>query len=154
MPVTMHNPTQKKTNPRQIRRRRALRTLIIALGFSSISAIGGLTGVIGAYYYVQPSLQSAETIRDIPLEVPLRIFSRDGYLISEIGERKRIPVTYEDLPPHVVNAFIAAEDRRFFEHSGIDYRGVLRAFMRMAKTGNTSAVVAVLSPSNSRATTF
>jgi penicillin-binding protein 1A len=134
----MHNPTQKKTNPRQIRRRRALRTLIIALGFSSISAIGGLTGVIGAYYYVQPSLQSAETIRDIPLEVPLRIFSRDGYLISEIGERKRIPVTYEDLPPHVVNAFIAAEDRRFFEHSGIDYRGVLRAFMRMAKTGNTS----------------
>ena len=112
--------------------------MIIALGFGSISAIGGVTGVIGAYYYVQPSLQSAETIRDIPLEVPLRIFSRDGYLISEIGERKRIPVTYEDLPPHVINAFIAAEDRRFFEHSGIDYRGVLRAFMRMAKTGNTS----------------
>ena len=112
--------------------------MIIALGFGSISAIGAVAGVIGAYYYVQPSLQSAETIRDIPLEVPLRIFSRDGYLISEVGERKRIPVTYEDLPPHVVHAFIAAEDRRFFEHSGIDYRGVLRAVLRLAKTGNAS----------------
>lgn len=104
----------------------------------TISAIGGVAGVIGAYYYVQPSLQSADTIRDIRLEVPLRIFSRDGHLISEIGERKRIPVTYEDVPPHVVHAFIAAEDRRFFEHSGIDYRGVLRALSRLLRTGNAS----------------
>lgn len=104
----------------------------------AISAIGGVAGVIGAYYYVQPSLQSADTIRDIRLEVPLRIFSRDGHLISEIGERRRIPVTYEDVPPHVVHAFIAAEDRRFFEHSGIDYRGVLRAFSRLIRTGNAS----------------
>ncbi len=103
-----------------------------------IGTIGAVAGAIGAYYYVQPSLQSAETIRDIRLEVPLRIFSRDGYLISEIGERKRIPVTYEDVPPHVVQAFIAAEDRRFFEHPGIDYRGVLRAFSRLLRTGNAS----------------
>ena len=103
-----------------------------------MGGIGGTAGVIGAYYYVQPSLPAAETIRDIPLEVPLRIFSRDGYLISEIGERRRIPVTYEEVPFHVVNAFIAAEDRRFFEHSGIDYRGVLRALARFARTGNAS----------------
>jgi penicillin-binding protein 1A len=108
------------------------------LGLLLTGAVGATAGVIGAYYYVQPSLPAAETIRDIPLEIPLRIFSRDGYLISEIGERKRIPITYEDLPPHVINAFIAAEDRRFFEHSGIDYRGVLRAFARLAKTGNAS----------------
>ena len=103
-----------------------------------MGGIGGTAGVIGAYYYVQPSLPAAETIRDIPLEVPLRIFSRDGYLISEIGERRRIPVTYEEVPLHVVNAFIAAEDRRFFEHSGIDYRGVLRALARFTRTGNAS----------------
>jgi penicillin-binding protein 1A len=104
----------------------------------SIGVIVAVSGIIGAYYYVEPSLQSAETIRDIRLEVPLRIFSRDGYLISEIGERRRIPITYEDVPEHVVQAFIAAEDRRFFEHPGIDYRGFLRAVSRVITTGNTS----------------
>ena len=134
----MHNPPPKKAKPRHIRRRRLLRTGLVLLGFGVIGAIAAVAGVIGAYYYVQPSLQSADAIRDIRLEVPLRIFSRDGHLISEIGERRRIPVTYEDVPPHVVQAFIAAEDRRFFEHSGIDYRGVLRAFSRLVRTGNAS----------------
>jgi penicillin-binding protein 1A len=134
----MHNSMENKANLRHIRRRRILRSVILLLGFGSIGAIGAVSGVIGAYYYVQPSLQSAETIRDIRLEVPLRIFSRDGYLISEIGERKRIPVTYDELPEHVVHAFIAAEDRRFFEHPGIDYRGFLRAFTRLISTGNAS----------------
>jgi penicillin-binding protein 1A len=109
---------------------------MFALG--TIGTLATTAGIIGAYYYVQPSLQSAETIRDIRLEVPLRIFSRDGHLISEIGERRRIPITYEEIPAHVVQAFIAAEDRRFFEHSGIDYRGVLRAILRMVQTGNAS----------------
>ena len=129
---------KKKVNPRHIRRRTVLRTVILSLGLGSIGVIAAVSGIIGAYYYVQPSLQSAETIRDIRLEVPLRIFSRDGYLISEIGERRRIPITYEDLPEHVVQAFIAAEDRRFFEHPGIDYRGFLRAVSRVITTGNAS----------------
>jgi len=129
---------EKKAKPRHIRQRRVLRTLVLLLGLGSIGGIGAVAGVIGAYYYVQPSLQSAETIRDIPLQVPMRIFSRDGYLISEIGSRKRIPVTYDEIPEHVVLAFVAAEDRRFFEHPGIDYRGVLRAVVRLARTGNAS----------------
>ena len=102
--------------------------------------IGGVAGVIGAYYYASPSLPAAETIRDIRLEVPLRIFSRDGHLISEIGERRRIPVTYDDVPEHVVHAFVAAEDRRFFVHPGIDYRGVLRALTSLLLTGEIPAV--------------
>ena len=134
----MHNPLEKKVKPRHISRLRGLRILILLSGLGLTAAIGATAGVIGAYYYVQPSLPAAETIRDIPLEVPLRIFSRDGYLISEIGERKRIPVSYEEVPRHVVNAFIAAEDRRFFKHSGIDYRGVLRAVFRLAQTGDAS----------------
>ena len=134
----MHNPLEKKVKPRHISRLRGLRILILVLGFGLTAAIGATAGVIGAYYYVQPSLPAAETIRDIPLEVPLRIFSRDGYLISEIGERKRVPVSYEEVPRHVIDAFIAAEDRRFFEHSGIDYRGVLRAVLRLAQTGDAS----------------
>ena len=134
----MHNPLEKKVKPRHISRLRGLRILILVLGLGLTAAIGATAGVIGAYYYVQPSLPAAETIRDIPLEVPLRIFSRDGYLISEIGERKRVPVSYEEVPRHVIDAFIAAEDRRFFEHSGIDYRGVLRAVPRLAQTGDAS----------------
>ena len=129
---------EKKVLLRHIRRRRVVRSLIILAGLVTTGAIGATAGVVGAYYYVQPSLQSAETIRDIRLEVPLRIFSRDGYLISEIGERRRIPVTYEEIPVHVVQAFIAAEDRRFFEHPGIDYRGFLRAVTRLISTGNAS----------------
>ena len=134
----MHKRMENKVNPRHIRRRTVLRTLILLLGLGSIGVIVAVSGIIGAYYYVEPSLQSAETIRDIRLEVPLRIFSRDGYLISEIGERRRIPITYEDVPEHVVQAFIAAEDRRFFEHPGIDYRGFLRAVSRVVTTGNAS----------------
>ncbi len=112
--------------------------MILLVGMGSIGAIAATSGVIGAYYYVQPSLPAAETIRDIPLQVPMRIFSRDGYLISEIGSRRRIPVTFEQIPEHVVLAFVAAEDRRFFEHPGIDYRGILRAFVRLVSTGNAS----------------
>ena len=115
------------------------RALIILLGLGVIGTISTVAGVVGAYYYVQPGLPAAETIRDIPLQIPLRIFSRDGYLISEIGERRRILVTYNDLPQHVVDAFVAAEDQRFFTHPGIDYRGILRAFAQLAATGDISS---------------
>ena len=104
-----------------------------------MAAIGSTAAVVGAYYFVQPGLPAAETIRDIPLQIPLRIFSRDGHLISEIGERRRILITFADLPTHVVDAFVAAEDQRFFVHPGIDYRGILRAFLQLAITGDISS---------------
>jgi penicillin-binding protein 1A len=107
-----------------------------------MGAIGGISitaGVIGAYYYVAPGLPQAETIRDIPLQIPLRIYSRDGRLISEIGERRRILVTWDDLPKHVVDAFVAAEDQRFFVHPGIDYRGILRALAELVTAGDISS---------------
>ncbi len=135
----MQNQSGSNKNPRHRRRRRALRSAIVLLGLGVSAAVGGTAAVIGAYYYVQPGLPAAETIRDIPLQIPLRVFSRDGHLISEIGERRRILVTYEDLPQHVVDAFVAAEDQRFFVHPGIDYRGILRAFMQLAVTGDISS---------------
>ncbi|MEM7612661.1 MAG: penicillin-binding protein 1A [Pseudomonadota bacterium] len=95
--------------------------LAIALGISVAGAI------LAAYHYAAPGLPEAATVRDIPLEVPLRVYSRDGRLIQEIGERRRIPVSYEEIPAHVVQAFVAAEDQRFFEHNGIDPLAILRA---------------------------
>lgn len=99
-------------------------------------ALGG--GIVGAWYYTEPGLPQAETIRDIPLQIPLRVYSRDGRLLAEIGEQRRIPVAFEDIPQHVVEAFIAAEDGRFFEHPGIDYQGVARAAVNFAVSGSRS----------------
>jgi len=107
--------------------------------FGLVTTTGLIAAVIGAYYYVQPGLPQAETIRDIPLQIPLRIYSRDGYLIEEIGQRRRVLIDYEDLPTHVIEAFIAAEDRRFFEHPGIDYVGVSRALFQLVTTGRVEA---------------
>lgn len=84
-------------------------------------------GISGAYLFVQPSLPSVEQMRQIELQVPLRVYSRDGQVIAQIGEQRRLPVTFEEIPPMVLQAFIAAEDEEFFEHSGFDYRGILRS---------------------------
>ncbi len=109
------------------------------LGLSAVGAVGVSAGIIGAYYFVQPGLPAAETIRHIPLQVPLRIFSRDGHLISEIGKRRRIPITFDEVPEHVVNAFVAAEDRRFFVHPGVDYRGILRGIVQYLIRGEAAS---------------
>ena len=109
------------------------------LGLGAVAAIGVSAGIIGAYYFAQPGLPAAETIRHIPLQVPLRIFSRDGHLISEIGKRRRIPITFDEVPEHVVNAFVAAEDRRFFVHPGVDYRGILRGIVQYLIRGEAAS---------------
>ena len=120
------------------RRSRFTRWLILCSGLGLVMSLMIATGLIGAYYYVAPSLPPAETIREIPLQIPLRIFSRDGRLIEEVGERRRILVDFDELPPFVVHAFVAAEDGRFFEHPGIDYLGILRASAIMLSTGEIS----------------
>ena len=112
--------------------------LTLCGGLAAICSVILTAGVLAAYLYVKPSLPHAETIREIPLETPLKIYSRDGRLIDEIGERKRIIVSYDDMPNHVVQAFIAAEDRRFFDHPGIDYQGTLRAALNILITGKIS----------------
>jgi penicillin-binding protein 1A len=77
--------------------------------------------------YLLPSLPSVESMRNVELQVPLRVYTRSGALIAQIGEQRRIPVTYDQIPELVKHAFLAAEDERFFEHGGIDYFGVVRA---------------------------
>jgi penicillin-binding protein 1A len=127
---------EKEVAPR--RKRRYAKWLILLAGLGAAGGVAVTSAVIGAYYYVAPGLPPAETIREIPLQIPLRIFSRDRRLIAEIGERRRILVTFDELPAHVVSAFVAAEDRRFFEHPGIDYQGIIRAGIRMIGTGEIS----------------
>ena len=135
----MQNPRNPRKQPGHRSRRGLWRALIVLTGLTAITVVAGVAGVIGAYLYVAPGLPAAQTIRDIPLQIPLRIFSRDGYLIEEIGQRRRILIAYEDVPDHVVNAFIAAEDQRFFVHPGIDYRGILRALSQLILTGDIAS---------------
>jgi len=89
-----------------------------------------------AYYYLQPALPSVEEMREIPLQIPLRIYSRDGKLMEQIGEQRRTPVSYDDIPQIVIDSFLAAEDDRFFEHPGFDYQGIVRAGVNLMTTGS------------------
>ena len=88
-----------------------------------------------AYAYLRPALPEVGTLLDVPLQVPLRIYTRDGRLIAAIGEQRRIPVTYEQIPKQLVHAFLAAEDDRFFTHHGVDWQGILRAMVANLKAG-------------------
>ena len=134
----MQNSGAQHEEPVRKRKYRHAPWLILLAGLSLATTMAVTSSLIGAYYYVAPGLPPAETIRDIPLQIPLRIFSRDRRLIAEVGERRRIVITFDELPPHVVSAFVSAEDRRFFEHPGIDYQGIIRAGVRMIGTGEIS----------------
>jgi penicillin-binding protein 1A len=130
----MQNTTRQSTE----KTRRGRRWLVLFAGLSAVGVTMVTAAIVGAYYYVAPGLPPAETIREIPLQIPLRIFSRDGRLIEEVGERRRILVTYDELPNYVVNAFVSAEDRRFFEHPGVDYQGIMRAIFMLLRSGEIS----------------
>ena len=75
------------------------------------------------------------SLREVQLQVPLRVYTRDGKLIASIGEQRRIPVRYEQLPRKLVQAFLATEDDRFFRHHGVDWQGILRAAVANLKAG-------------------
>ncbi len=88
-----------------------------------------------AYVYLRPALPDVASLREVQLQVPLRIYSRDGKLIQSIGEQRRIPVRYDQLPPKLIQAFLATEDDRFFRHHGVDWQGILRAAVANLRAG-------------------
>src|ERR1700720_3123067 len=110
--------------------------VLAALGTLLLLVLGALGLALAAtYYYLAPTLPDVATLKDVRLQVPLRIYSRDGRLLAQIGEQRRIPVSYGDIPPRLLKAFLAAEDDRFFQHGGIDTGGLLRAVAVTAVSG-------------------
>jgi len=105
------------------------------VAFVSMSLIGLALAAIGAYLYVTPSLPDVEALREMRLQVPMRVYSRDGLLMAEFGEQRRIPLRIEEIPVELQRAFLAAEDERFFEHPGVDWQGLTRAAIAVAATG-------------------
>jgi penicillin-binding protein 1A len=88
-----------------------------------------------AYAYLRPALPDVSSLRDVQLQVPLRVYTRDGRLIAAIGDQRRIPVRYDQLPKKLIQAFLATEDDRFFQHHGVDWQGILRAAVANLKAG-------------------
>jgi penicillin-binding protein 1A len=103
----------------------------------------GVTGItlaafyafVCAFVYLEPTLPTVEAMKNNELSVPLRVYTSSGDLIAQIGEQRRNPVKYEQIPDNVKNAFIAAEDDQFFEHHGFDWKGIMRALFVNVTSG-------------------
>ncbi len=118
-----------------------------SLRITAVLAVYGLAGGMalaglfaGGYYYVAPTLPQAEELRDIRLQIPLSVYSRDGRLMALFGEKQRTPTRYEDVPAVLVQAVLGAEDARFFDHPGFDYQGYLRAGLNFLLSGGDRSV--------------
>jgi penicillin-binding protein 1A len=107
--------------------------VILASGFAVFTA--GVVVVAAAYFYIAPQLPPIERLKEVQLQVPLRIFTTEGELIAEFGEQRRTPIRYQDLPQTVIDAILATEDDRFFVHPGVDYQGLVRAVVELIRTG-------------------
>ncbi len=119
----MSNPKSVDAPPR--RRWRRIRNwtlgILLGLGLLGVAAIGVL------YWLIAPTLPPVQALREVELQVPLRVETRDGFLIANFGEMRRIPVRIDQVPACIRHAFLAAEDARFYDHPGVDWRGIFRA---------------------------
>jgi penicillin-binding protein 1A len=91
----------------------------------------GCLAVGVAYWLIAPRLPSVDALREVRLQVPLRVYSADNKLIATFGETRRIPVRIDQVPTQLKNAFLAAEDANFYNHPGVDWQGVVRAMALM-----------------------
>lgn len=95
----------------------------------------GMLAVATIYFMVKPDLPSVEVLKDIRLQTPLRIYTQDGQLIGQYGVKRRIPIAIQDVPQNLINAILATEDSRFYDHDGIDPIGMSRALVNLVVTG-------------------
>ncbi len=102
--------------------------------FWSILAFGSATlmALSAAYLYLNPQIPDTESFSNVALKAPLRIYSDDGLLIQEFGERLT-PVTYEEIPPLFEQALLNTEDKRFYQHSGIDVVTLVNATWQLVR---------------------
>ena len=107
----------------------------IILGLSVIGFL--IIAIAGFFTYkrLEPNLPDIDALADVELHLPLSVYSSDGKLIAEFGEKRREQLHIEQTPQVLIDAVIASEDDRFFEHPGVDYQGLIRAGINLIKTG-------------------
>lgn len=105
---------------------------IIFSALLTLLIVVGLAGVV-AYIHIRDSLPDVSTLKTVELQQPMQIFTSDGKLIGEVGEERRIPVKLADIPQQLIDAILATEDARFYEHKGVDPKGIVRALYRSSQ---------------------
>jgi penicillin-binding protein 1A len=100
--------------------------VLTLLGFVTITLI---------VFYLEKDLPDVSVLNDIQLQTPLRIFTRDKHLIAEYGQKRRTPVPFDQIPKPLIDAILATEDQRFYDHPGVDFFGLLRASVQLVTTG-------------------
>ncbi|WP_299998635.1 peptidoglycan glycosyltransferase/peptidoglycan DD-transpeptidase MrcA [uncultured Cedecea sp.] len=98
----------------------------------------GVASLYGLYRYIEPQLPDVATLKDVRLQTPMQVYSADGELIAQYGEKRRIPLTLDQIPPVMIHAFVATEDSRFYEHHGVDPIGIFRAASVALFSGHAS----------------
>ena len=108
----------------------------IALWLFFTAIAGACLIFSSAFLYLSPKLPPVDSLGDVQLQTPLRIYSQDKQLIAEFGEKRRTPVSFDQIPEHFIHAILAAEDDGFFSHRGVDPKGLLRAATELIATGS------------------
>ncbi|SMB88264.1 penicillin-binding protein 1A [Pasteurella testudinis DSM 23072] len=98
----------------------------------------GCVVVAAAYFHIKSDLPDVATLRNVELQQPMQIYTADGKLIGEVGEQRRIPVTLQQIPKPLIDAVLATEDSRFYEHYGLDPIGIARALKVAISDGGAS----------------
>jgi len=106
-----------------MRKRLIVLSLFVFIGLPVLGA--SVLAIAAAFAW--PQLPSLNAITDYRPHIPLRVYTADGALIGEFGEERRTFVAVRNIPDNLKNAILAAEDDRFFEHSGVDFAGLVRA---------------------------
>ena len=108
-----------------------MRKLInFAFYFGVFVSLISIIVLLATYLAFKPTLPEIKYVDESQLQMPLKVFTKDGILIGEFGEIKRRSIDYDDIPEDIKNAFLAAEDDNFFNHQGISYSGLIRSFIR------------------------
>ena len=97
--------------------------------------IGAIIFAAVALWYLNHDLPDVSSLKNVQMQVPLRVYSADDKLIAEFGEKRREPVSLEQIPKLLQEALIATEDQRFYEHPGVDFLGLARASLELVLTG-------------------
>ncbi|MFW5442893.1 MAG: penicillin-binding protein 1A [Methylococcaceae bacterium] len=84
---------------------------------------------------LQNELPDIKQLHDVEYQIPLSIYSKDDLLLAQFGEKKRKPISIDEVPQQQIHAFLAAEDANFYSHPGVDYKGLLRAAWQLILTG-------------------
>ena len=109
------------------------KTFAFGLGFIILLFLFASWGFFGA-------MPTFEALENPDSNVATEIMSSDGEVLGKFYAQNRVPITFEDLPKHLANALVATEDERFYEHSGIDARGTIRAVVMLGRDGGASTI--------------